>query len=213
MARWNPRRRVLDHSHADYFTQLREVAKPMLYRAIFPYSEVCRIDFDHKIQPLDPPEEMVITDTTFRDGQQARPPYQVEEIVKLYDLLHQLSGPKGIVRQCEFFLYSERDRQAVRECQALGHRFPEITGWIRANPEELKVVKEMGLKETGMLTSVSDYHIYLKLGLDRKKALDYYLGVVKDALALGITPRCHFEDGPGRHLRLRVPSPWSCKSS
>ncbi len=194
MARWNPRRRVLDHSHADYFTQLREVAKPMLYRAIFPYSEVCRIDFDHKIQPLDPPEEMVITDTTFRDGQQARPPYQVEEIVKLYDLLHQLSGPKGIVRQCEFFLYSERDRQAVRECQALGHRFPEITGWIRANPEELKVVKEMGLKETGMLTSVSDYHIYLKLGLDRKKALDYYLGVVKDALALGITPRCHFED-------------------
>ena len=194
MSRWNQRRRLLDHLHETRFISLEETKEPQLYRNVFPYSDVCKIDFDHKVQPLDPPDEMVITDTTFRDGQQARPPYKVEQIVQLYDFLHQLSGPKGIVRQCEFFLYSERDREAVDKCRALGHRFPEVTGWVRANKEELKVVKEMGLKETGILTSVSDYHIFLKLGLDRKKCLDKYLGVVKDALSLGIIPRCHFED-------------------
>jgi isopropylmalate/homocitrate/citramalate synthase len=184
----------LDHVHQPHHTSLFETEEPQLFRDVFPYNDVCRIDFDHKAQPLDPPDEMLITDTTFRDGQQARPPYQVNQIVQLYDYLHQLSGPKGIVRQCEFFLYSDRDREAVAKCKELGHRFPEITGWVRANKEEIKVVKEMGLKETGVLTSVSDYHIFLKLGLDRRKCLDKYLGVVKDALDLGITPRCHFED-------------------
>ncbi len=194
MATWNPRRRVLDHSHTAQFTALSNPPEPELFRKIFPYDQVCRIDFDHKLEPLDPPEQMLITDTTFRDGQQARPPYTPEQIVKIYDMLSRLSGPKGIIRQCEFFLYSQRDRQAVEGCLALGHRFPEVTGWVRAKKEELKAVKEMGLKETGILTSVSDYHIFHKLGLDRQKCLDRYLGVVKDALDLGIIPRCHFED-------------------
>lgn len=194
MARWNPRRRLLDHTHQPQFMRLQNPKEPQLFRDVFPYDQVCRIDFDHKVQPLDPPEEMVITDTTFRDGQQARPPYKPEQIRDLYDMLHRLSGPKGIIRQCEFFLYSQRDRQAVEMCKELGHRFPEITGWVRAKKEELKVVKEMGLKETGILTSVSDYHIFLKLGLNRRKCMDMYLGVVKDALDLGLVPRCHFED-------------------
>ncbi len=194
MARWNPRRRLLDHVHDAQYVGICELEAPRLFRDIFPYTEVCRIDFDHKIQPLDPPDQMLITDTTFRDGQQARPPYKVEHIVEIFKLLHRLSGPKGIIRQSEFFLYSDRDRQAVEQCLALGYRYPEITGWVRANSKELKAVKEMGLKETGMLTSVSDYHIFHKLGLDRKSCLDKYLGVVKDALDLGIVPRCHFED-------------------
>jgi len=63
-----------------------------------------------------PPDEIWITDTTFRDGQQSRAPYTVEQIVHLYDLLHKLGGPKGIIRQCEFFLYSDRDKQAVYKC-------------------------------------------------------------------------------------------------
>ncbi|MFH1060634.1 MAG: cache domain-containing protein [Pseudomonadota bacterium] len=174
--------------------RLDENTDPQLFRNVFPYNEVCRIDFDHKMQPLDPPEEMFITDTTFRDGQQARPPYKVDQIVNLFDMMHRLSGPKGIIRQCEFFLYSQRDREAVDKCRALGHRFPEITGWVRANQEELKSVKEMNIKETGILTSVSDYHIFLKLGLDRKACLEKYLAVVKAALDLGVVPRCHMED-------------------
>jgi len=32
------------------------------------------------------PEEIWITDTTFRDGQQSRSPYKVEQIVKIFDI-------------------------------------------------------------------------------------------------------------------------------
>ncbi|MBI5586299.1 MAG: histone-lysine N-methyltransferase, partial [Deltaproteobacteria bacterium] len=135
-----------------------------------------------------------ITDTTFRDGQQARPPYTVEQIVRIFDFLTRLSGPRGVIRQTEFFLYSQRDKQAVRRCQERDVPFPEITGWIRAHPGDLSLVQEMGLKETGILTSVSDYHIFYKLNLDRAKALEQYLEIVKRALDLGIQPRCHFED-------------------
>ena len=58
------------------------------------------------------PEEIWITDTTFRDGQQSRAPYTTEQIVKIFDYLHQLGGPNGIIRQSEFFLYSKKDRDA-----------------------------------------------------------------------------------------------------
>jgi isopropylmalate/homocitrate/citramalate synthase len=194
MAKWNPRKRLLDQMHQPHFTSLVETSEPQLLRDVFPYSEVCRIDFDHKMLPLDPADEMIITDTTFRDGQQARPPYKIEQIVNLYDMMHRLSGPRGIIRQSEFFLYSKRDREAVEKCLALGHRFPEITGWVRAQKEELKSIKEMGLRETGILTPVSDYHIFHKLGLDRRSCLDRYLGVINDALSMGVVPRCHFED-------------------
>ncbi|MDI6764984.1 MAG: histone-lysine N-methyltransferase, partial [Thermodesulfobacteriota bacterium] len=143
---------------------------------------------------IDPPEEIFITDTTFRDGQQARPPYTVEQIVDLYEMLHKLGGANGVIRQCEFFLYSEKDKEALRRCQERNYRYPEITGWIRAVKEDFKMVKEMGLKETGILTSVSDYHIFLKLKKNRRVVLREYLSIVSAALDLGITPRCHFED-------------------
>jgi isopropylmalate/homocitrate/citramalate synthase len=195
MARWNRERRLLDHEHSSIWQhRLQEVEEPNLMRQIFPYTEVARIDFDYKFVIPSPPEEMIITDTTFRDGQQARPPYTVRQIVEIFDMLHKLSGPKGIIRQSEFFLYSAKDREAVERCRERGYLYPEITGWIRAVAADLKLVKEIGLKETGILTSVSDYHIFLKLKWNRRKALDDYLGIVKAALDLGIAPRCHFED-------------------
>jgi hypothetical protein len=58
--------------------------------------------------PLDPPEELVITCTTFRDGQQARTPNTVQQVVDLYEMKSRLSGPNGVIRQSEFFLYTER---------------------------------------------------------------------------------------------------------
>jgi isopropylmalate/homocitrate/citramalate synthase len=195
MARWNKDRRLLDHEHSTFWQhRLQEVPEPNLMRQIFPYTEVARIDFDYKFVTPTPPEEMLITDTTFRDGQQARPPYTVRQIVEIFDMLHRLSGPKGIIRQSEFFLYSAKDKEAVEQCRARGYAFPEITGWIRANPADLVLVKEMGLRETGILTSISDYHVFLKLNWDRRKAMASYLGIVKAALDLGIVPRCHFED-------------------
>ena len=174
--------------------EMVDVKEPELYRESFPYSQVPRVLFDQRIVAPSPAEDIWITDTTFRDGQQARPPYKSEQIVELYKMLQRLGGSNGIIRQCEFFVYSKRDRQAVEGCLALGYDFPEVTGWIRANAEDFKLVKALGLKETGILTSVSDYHIFLKLKKNRRKVMDAYLGAVKEALAEGIVPRCHFED-------------------
>ncbi len=195
MARWNPDRRLLDHEHSKFWRhRLMEVDEPNLMRDIFPYTEIGRIDFDYKFVMPQPPEQMLITDTTFRDGQQARPPYSVRQIVEIFDMLHRLSGPKGIIRQSEFFLYSAKDKEAVERCRERGYLYPEITGWIRAHASDLALVKDMGLGETGILTSVSDYHIFLKLNWNRRRALEAYLSIVKAALELGIMPRCHFED-------------------
>lgn len=173
---------------------LIDVEQPELYRDIFPYSEVCKIKFDHKIELIDPPEDIYITDTTFRDGQQSRPPFSAKQIEDLFEYLHRLGGPNGVIKQCEFFLYTEKDRQAVEKCLEKGYRYPEITGWIRATKEDLQLVKELGLKETGILTSVSDYHIFMKLKKSRSQVLKDYLKNIEAALEHNIIPRCHFED-------------------
>ncbi|MFQ5951797.1 MAG: histone-lysine N-methyltransferase [Candidatus Omnitrophota bacterium] len=173
---------------------LKNVETPELYEEIFRYDKVPKIVFDDETAKLDLPKDFWITCTTFRDGQQARPPYTVEQIVELYKFMHRLGGEKGVIRQCEFFLYSDKDKEAVDECRKLGYKYPEVTGWIRAKKEDFKLVKQMGLKETGILTSASDYHIFLKLGKTRKEAMEGYLEVVRAALEEGIIPRCHLED-------------------
>lgn len=173
---------------------LIDVEQPELFRNIFPFTEMVRVNFDHKIELIDPPEEIYITDTTFRDGQQARPPFTIQQIEDLYDFLHRLGGPHGVIRQSEFFLYTDKDREAVERCLEKGYKYPEITGWVRANKEDLKLVKEMGLRETGILTSASDYHIFLKLKKNRSAVFKDYIKVVENALEHEIIPRCHFED-------------------
>ncbi len=173
---------------------LQEVEEPNLYREQYPYSRLPQVEFDGQDVPMNPAARMVITDTTFRDGQQSRPPYTVEQIVGLYKLMAELDNGAGLIRQTEFFLYTEKDRQAVERCRALGATFPEITGWIRAVKSDFALVKAIGLAETGILTSCSDYHIFLKLRKSRKQALEQYLDVVQAALDAGVRPRCHFED-------------------
>ena len=174
--------------------ELKDVKEPILYREMFPYSSVPKIAFEDRIIQINMPKDIWLTDTTFRDGQQSRPPYTPKQIAEIFDFMHRMSGPSGVIRQTEFFLYSEKDREAVRLCLERGYRFPEVTGWIRANKNDFKLVKEMGLKETGILTSCSDYHIFLKMNLSRKDALKAYLDIVANALEQGIVPRCHLED-------------------
>jgi len=178
----------------DNDVRLVDVDKPNLYREVFPYTEFPKVVFDDERVDIEIPEEIWITDTTFRDGQQARPPYTPEQILRIYDLLHQIDGGTGLIRQCEFFLYSEKDRQAVELCKARGYKYPEITGWIRAVAADFKFVSQMGLQETGILTSASDYHVFLKLGKTRMQAMNGYLDVVRASLDNGVRPRCHFED-------------------
>lgn len=183
---------LIEQSVYHYSLQDRET--PYLYRQLYSYDAVPRVSFNHRYVPVNMPDEIWITDTTFRDGQQSRAPFTVDQIVHLYSLLHKLGGPRGIIRQSEFFVYTEKDREAVKRCMDLGYEFPEITSWIRASKKDFELVKSLGIKETGVLVSCSDYHIYNKMGLTRAKAMDMYLGVVKDVLDMGIRPRCHFED-------------------
>ena len=114
-----------------YKYQLQDVAEPVLYRDAFNYEEAPKIAFNHRRVPMAMPEDIWITDTTFRDGQQSMDPFSVEQIVTLYKLMSRLSGPKGIIRQSEFFIYSKKDREAFDRCRELGLRYPEITSWIR----------------------------------------------------------------------------------
>ena len=177
-----------------YKYELQDVAEPNLYRDIYPYTGVPRVAFNHRRVPLGMPKDIWITDTSFRDGQQSMEPYSVEQIVELYRLMSKLGGPYGIIRQTEFFVYSEKDRKAIEKCQALGLKFPEITTWIRASKEDFRLVRDLGIRETGILVSCSDYHIFKKMKMTRKQCMEYYLATVSDAFEAGVMPRCHLED-------------------
>lgn len=167
---------------------------PDYYRDAFPYNLPPMVKFERTPVPLDPAPEIWITDTTFRDGQQSRAPYTVGQIVDLYRMLHRLGGPNGMIRQSEFFLYTRKDREAVDRVRELGYDFPQVTGWIRATMADYQLVHAAGLKETGILASISDYHIFKKLGSTREKVIAGYLEVVDAALADGVIPRVHIED-------------------
>ncbi len=174
--------------------QLEDVDTPNMFREFYPYDEIPRVAFNDLHVPMCMPDEIFITDTTFRDGQQSRAPYTTEQIVDIYKMLHRLSGPKGIVRQSEFFLYSEKDRKAVEKCMELGYDFPTITSWIRASEKDFQLVKQMEIKETGILVSCSDYHIFHKLNMKRSEAIAHYTKIIRQCIEQGIIPRCHFED-------------------
>jgi isopropylmalate/homocitrate/citramalate synthase len=186
---------------------LVDATQPNLLEGVFPYSLPPLVRFDGPaVEYIDGKpvtfdlasvrnRPILITDTTFRDGQQARPPYTVDQMVHIYDLLAKLGGPGGVIRQTEFFLYTKNDRETLDRCRSLGHKYPECTGWIRAVKGDFRLVKEMGLRETGMLTSCSDYHIFQKLGFKSRQAcLDSYCEVVAAAFEAGVRPRCHLED-------------------
>ena len=149
----------------EHMYPLVDVDTPNVFRNLFPHDEVPKIAFNDRIVPHSMPDEIWITDTTFRDGQQSRAPYTTEQIVTIYNYLHRLGGPEGKIRQSEFFLYSKKDRDAVYQCL-----------------------------ETGILVSCSDYHIFYKLKMTRREALRHYLSIVRDCLEIGISPRCHLED-------------------
>jgi len=177
-----------------YKYSLQDVADPNLQRDIYSYGTVPKVPFNHRRVPMNMPEEIWITDTSLRDGQQSVEPYSPEQIVNIYKLLSRLGGPYGIIRQTEFFIYSKKDRIALEKCLELDLKFPQITSWIRASKEDFRLVKELGIQETGILVSCSDYHIFKKMKMTRKQAMEHYLATVKDAFDAGVIPRCHLED-------------------
>lgn len=79
----------------EHMYPLVDVATPNVFRNLFPYSEVPKIAFNDRVVPHHMPDDIWITDTTFRDGQQSRAPYSTEQIVRIYDYLHKLGGPRS----------------------------------------------------------------------------------------------------------------------
>lgn len=173
---------------------LQDVDKPNLYDNLYNYNEVPKVAFNHRIVPIDMPNDIWITDTTFRDGQQSREPYTVEQIVHIYKLLHKLGGPNGKIKQSEFFIYSKKDQEAVYRCMEQGYTNPEVTTWIRANTKDFELVKSIGVKETGILVSCSDYHIFYKMNMKRSEIIQHYMKIIRECINFGIRPRCHLED-------------------
>ena len=183
---------------------LIDVEEPNLMRDIFPYDQIPKTVFDGITVEARPAPEIWMTDTTFRDGQQARTPFTAEQASTLFDLIHRLSGPNGIIRQSEFFIYSERDREVLEEVRNKGYLFPEVTAWIRANPSDFELVRQVGIKETGLLTSISDYHIFLKFKKSRRQVLDDFMKVVRAAAEAGLEAiRCHYDAVPRADI-------WGC---
>ncbi len=177
-----------------YKYSLQDIPEPNLQRDIYTEGMVPKVSFNHRRVPLNMPKEIWITDTSLRDGQQSVEPYTVDQIVKIYKLLSKLGGPYGIIRQTEFFIYSKKDREAIEKCMELDLKFPEIPTWIRASKEDFRMARDMGIRETGILVSCSDYHIFKKMKMTRSQVLEHYLAAVSEAFEAGIVPRCHLED-------------------
>ena len=172
----------------EHMYPLVDVDTPNVFRNLFHYDEIPKIAFNDRIVPHNMPDEIWITDTTFRDGQQSRAPYTTEQIVTIYDYFHRLGGPNGKIRQSEFFLYSKKDRDAVYKCLERGYQFPEVTSWIRASKKDFQLVKDIGLKETGILVSCSGFVIPFCLEL--MKLMEEYQIPVKirvcDTMGYGV---------------------------
>ncbi|MEM1520086.1 MAG: 2-isopropylmalate synthase [Candidatus Korarchaeum sp.] len=140
-----------------------------------------------------PSHDLVITDTTLRDGQQGSRPFTEEECIKIYALLSELDNGSGVIRDIELFPYTAKDRRVIKTLIDFGTT-PRPIGWIRASMEDLRLVKESGLDTTVLLTSVSDYHIYHKLGIDREVAKGKFLSVIREALRIGLRVKVAMED-------------------
>ncbi len=127
-----------------YKYQLQDREEPNLYRHLFDYESVPKVSFNHRFVPMCMPDKIWITDTTFRDGQQSTSPFTVKQIVDLYTLMHKLGGPNGLIRQSEFFVYSEKDRESLLRCKELGYEFPALIQVVISGNYNLDKSKRKG---------------------------------------------------------------------
>ncbi|MGH7126201.1 MAG: hypothetical protein ACREFI_17630, partial [Stellaceae bacterium] len=98
----------------------------------------------------------------------------------------------------ETFIYQKRDAWTLDQLLARGYEWPRVTTWTRATPKDIKdlvAISQGRIKETGMLASASDHHIFDKLGFKSKEeAIEKYLQPIRTALENNILPRVHLED-------------------
>ena len=142
----------------------------------------------------------LITDTTLRDGAQD-PCFAIfpnEAKLAYFDLLHALDNGTGVIDAVEVFIYQKRDLWVLEKLLARGYAFPRVTAWTRANPKDIRDLIRVSsgtIKETGMLASCSDHHIFDRLGFRSKEAaIEKYLEPILTTCENGIIPRIHLED-------------------
>lgn len=174
---------------------LPDPAEPDLFEDSFPREGLPRYVWTEEHPNL--PSQVWTTETTHRDGQQGGLPLSVEQGVRIYELMCAFTGTSGALRQAEFFVYRDADREMLDEALT---RFAdgapvEPTTWIRASAKDAELVKKIGVRETGMLASASDYHTFYKFSPGgRKNAATKYLEAVQTVLDAGLRPRLHLED-------------------
>jgi isopropylmalate/homocitrate/citramalate synthase len=169
--------------------------EPELFEAAYPREGFPRYDWTERPPGL--PTEVWTTETTHRDGQQGGLPLTVEQGIRIYELMCAFTGASGALRQAEFFVYREYDRQILESAlERWRDGAPvEPTTWIRASASDAALVREIGVRETGMLASASDYHTFHKFTPGgRRNAATAYLDAVRAVLDAGLRPRLHLED-------------------
>jgi len=168
---------------------------PELFPGAFPREGFPRYDWTERPPGL--PAAAWTTETTHRDGQQGGLPLTVDAGVRIYELMCAFTGDSGAIRQAEFFVYRPADRRILEEAVArhAGGAPIEPTTWIRASRRDADLVGHLGVRETGMLASASDYHTFHKFRPGgRRQAAGVYLDAVRAVLDAGLRPRLHLED-------------------
>lgn len=168
---------------------------PEYFPKSFPPEDFPR--FQWTSRPEEMPADVWTTETTHRDGQQGGLPFDTDFGMKVLDLLARFTGESGAIRQAEFFVYHPADRSmievAVDRWEDGGAIEP--TSWIRAARKDVELVKALGIRETGMLASISDFHTFHKFKPGgRRQATETYLEAVHAVLDAGLKPRLHLED-------------------
>ena len=99
---------------------------------------------------------------TFRDDSSLAHHTVQRQIVTIYDYLHKLGWRKnGKIRQSEFFLYSKKTETLFISVWSvvINSRKLQEAGFVRQKDFEL--VKDLGLKETGILVNLFGLSYFL----------------------------------------------------
>jgi isopropylmalate/homocitrate/citramalate synthase len=151
------------------------------------------VETDLMIPKIKKPENFnaKISDSTLRDGSQMPGVViKLPQSIKVFEYLEELG-----VEKTEIFLYSKKDKIAAKTMLNRSKGITEITGWARANPEDIDLALNFDqIKEVGILMSVSDIHLDYKLEISRDDAREKYLNALQYAVDHGLKPRCHLED-------------------
>jgi 2-phosphinomethylmalate synthase len=179
---------------------MSESSSPEYFLDTFPREGFPQVHWTER--PADLPEQVWLSETTHRDGQQGGLPLNADRSRRIYDILCRTTGTSGAIRHAEFFPYQQSDREALTyalEQHRAGAPI-EPTTWIRGRREDVELIREFGVIETGLLCSSSDYHTFHKFADGgRDSAAAMYLDAVHLALDAGIRPRVHLEDTTRSH--------------